>query len=141
MADCKRTDLKWLSKKRSDCVTFFCYNTYAAILFSEHYYDKQYNLTSAYAFVSNSSGNDTYRSIIGKDRSQKKQSDRPPIPDGCESIRTWVRLLGVIALDGVYLCRRQTIGARIVKIDGIHRYKLIFVSYFTGRCQDRVRLL
>jgi hypothetical protein len=26
-------------KKRSDCGTFFCYNTYAAILFSEHYYD------------------------------------------------------------------------------------------------------
>jgi hypothetical protein len=35
-------DLKWLSKKRSDCVTFFCYNTYAAILFSEYYYDKRY---------------------------------------------------------------------------------------------------
>jgi hypothetical protein len=30
-------------KKRSDCGTLFCYNTYAAILFSEDYYDNWYN--------------------------------------------------------------------------------------------------
>jgi hypothetical protein len=33
-----------LSKKRSGCGTFFCDNTYAAILFSEHYYDNRYNV-------------------------------------------------------------------------------------------------
>jgi hypothetical protein len=26
---------------------FFCYNTYAAILYSEHYYDNWYNLLAA----------------------------------------------------------------------------------------------
>jgi RNA polymerase sigma-70 factor (ECF subfamily) len=36
-----------LSKKRSDCRTFSCDNTYAAILFSEHFNDKRYRYAIA----------------------------------------------------------------------------------------------
>jgi hypothetical protein len=54
-----RRDLQWLSKKRSDCGTFFCYNhhvgaklkaktNYAAILFAGHYYDKRHKLTKIF---------------------------------------------------------------------------------------------
>ncbi|MGD9350401.1 MAG: hypothetical protein PVF71_12140, partial [Desulfobacterales bacterium] len=34
--------LSWWSIKRSDCRTFYCYDTYTAILLSEHYDDSQY---------------------------------------------------------------------------------------------------
>jgi hypothetical protein len=33
-------------KKRYDCGTFVCHSTYAAILFSEYYYDKRYKQQS-----------------------------------------------------------------------------------------------
>jgi hypothetical protein len=39
-----------LSKKRADCETFFCDNTYAAILLSEYYDDKRYKIAAAEPF-------------------------------------------------------------------------------------------
>ena len=50
------TGPKWLSKKRSDCRTLVCYNTYAAILFLEHYYGQAAKMLAAGGLLPDRSG-------------------------------------------------------------------------------------
>jgi hypothetical protein len=62
-------------KKTSDCRTLFCCNTYAAMLFAEHYYDKRYNLITT-------SCSRKWNVLIGSIQARKAVFGEMTIPNG-----------------------------------------------------------